>query len=44
MNKLTLALETLEDRLLLSGNVFVDGANLVVEGTTAFFVHTCPRS
>ena len=35
MDELKLSLETLEDRLLLSGNVFVDGADLVVEGTTA---------
>ena len=35
MNNLELALETLEDRILLSGNVISLGANLVVEGTAA---------
>ena len=35
MNELQLNLENLEDRLLLSGNVFTQGANLVVEGTSA---------
>ena len=33
MKNLELALETLEDRILLSGTVFTLGANLVVEGT-----------
>ena len=35
MNELQLNIESLEDRLLLSGNVFTQGANLIVEGTSA---------
>ena len=33
MNSLSLILENLESRVLLSGSVLVDGASLVVDGT-----------
>ena len=35
MNELQLNIENLEERLLLSGNVFTQGSNLVVQGTSA---------
>ena len=35
MNEFQLNIENLEERLLLSGNVFTQGANLIVEGTSA---------